>query len=88
MARPLTSTMFPAIQTKPREDDCDIEVIEPVKPPKVSTKRGHGNFISPRLVGALDRWQLNIRDAVYVLQVTAEALGHNLDELVINGTSI
>lgn len=36
----------------------------------------------------MDRCQLSTRDAVYVLQATAEALGHNIDELIINKTSI
>lgn len=51
-------------------------------------KRGTTDIITPKLVAALDRCQLSVRDTVYVLQATAEALGHNVDELIINKSSI
>ncbi|XP_029346464.1 uncharacterized protein LOC115034269 [Acyrthosiphon pisum] len=51
-------------------------------------KRGRTNFITPKLVAALDRCKLSVRDSVYVIQATAEALGNNVDSLVINKSSI
>jgi adenylate/nucleoside-diphosphate kinase len=51
-------------------------------------KRGRTNFISPKLVAALDRCKLSVRDLVYIIQATAEALGNNIDSLVINKSSI
>jgi adenylate/nucleoside-diphosphate kinase len=51
-------------------------------------KRGRTNFISPKLVAALDRCKLSVRDSVYIIQATAEALGNNTDNLVINKSSI
>lgn len=51
-------------------------------------KRGRTNFISPKLVAALDRCKLSVRDSVYIIQATAEALGINVDSLVINKSSI
>jgi len=47
-------------------------------------KRGRTNFISPKLVAALDRCKLSVRDSVYIIQATAEALCNNVDSLVIN----
>lgn len=55
---------------------------------EILVKRGSKHFITPKLVATLDRCQLSTRDAVYVLQATAEALGQNTDELVINKSSI
>jgi len=54
----------------------------------IGKKRGRKNFITPKLVAALDRCKLRIRESVFVIQATAEALGHDLNNLVINKTSI
>jgi len=72
-------------------DSSELEMnisleIEP--PPEKKKCRGKINFITPKLAGALDRCQLSIRDAVYVLQATLEALNFNVEEYVINQTSI
>lgn len=45
-------------------------------------------MITPKLVAALDRCQLSIRDSVYILQAVVEALGHSCDEFPINKSSI
>ena len=37
-------------------------------------KSGRKDFVSPKLVAALDRCQLSIRDSVYIFQATVEAL--------------
>ncbi|CAI6371164.1 unnamed protein product [Macrosiphum euphorbiae] len=64
-----------------------LELIElPTKKKKCRLKI---NFITPKLAGALDRCQLSIRDSVYVLQPTLEALNFNTDGyVIINQTSI
>lgn len=46
------------------------------------------NFITPKLVGALDRCQLSVRDSVFIIEATIEALGHNTDEFSISKSSI
>lgn len=53
-----------------------------------AAKRGRKDFITQKLVGTLDRCQLSIRDSVYILQATVEALGLNIDEYPINKSSI
>ena len=53
-----------------------------------SRKRGRKDFVSPKLVAALDRCQLSIRDSVYIIRATVEALGFSTDEHPINKSSI
>lgn len=52
------------------------------------TKRGRRDFISPKLVAALDRCQLSIRDSVYILQAVVEALDLSCEDFPINKSSI
>jgi len=53
---------------------------------KVLTVKSQGtiNFIMPKLAGTLNRCKLSVR----VLHVTLEALGCNIDDYVINQTSL
>lgn len=60
----------------------------PVAPQVTVVKRGRKDFISPKLVAALDRCQLSTRDSVYVLQATIEALDLNIDDYPVNKSSI
>lgn len=46
------------------------------------------NFITSKLVAALDRCQLSVRDSVFILQATIEALGYNTDEYPISKSTI
>lgn len=46
------------------------------------------NFITPKLVAALDRCQLSVRDSVFIIEATIEALGHNTDDFSISKSSI
>ncbi|GBM43851.1 hypothetical protein AVEN_256725-1 [Araneus ventricosus] len=41
------------------------------------------DFITPKLVAALDRCQLSIRDYVLILEATIDALGCNIVEFLI-----
>lgn len=51
-------------------------------------KRGRKNFINARLVAALDNAKVSDGMAVHILIAAAEALGHRVEELVINRSSI
>ena len=53
-----------------------------------SRKRGRKYFVSPKLVAALDRCQLSIRDSVYIIHATVGAVGFSTDEHPINKSSI
>jgi len=53
-----------------------------------SSKRGRKNLVTPKLVAALDRCQLSIRDSVYILNAVVEALGLSSDDFSINKSSI
>ncbi|GBN56357.1 hypothetical protein AVEN_267627-1 [Araneus ventricosus] len=46
------------------------------------------DFISPKLVAALDRCQLSRGDSVFVLEATIDALGCNIDAFPISKSSI
>lgn len=46
------------------------------------------NFMNSRLLGVLDRCKISDRWACHIVAAVAEALGHRLDELVINRTSL
>ncbi|GBM87709.1 hypothetical protein AVEN_57226-1 [Araneus ventricosus] len=41
------------------------------------------DFIPPKLVAALDRCRLGMRDSVFILEATVDALGCNIDEFPI-----
>ena len=53
-----------------------------------SRKKGRKDFVSPKLVAALDRCKLGIRGSVYIIQARVEALGFSTDEHPINKSSI
>lgn len=38
------------------------------------------NVITPKLVAALDRCQLSMRNSVFIIEATIETLGYNTDE--------
>lgn len=77
------------------EDDSDIEVEEindctSTSPYQQSStiKRATKHFITPKLVAVLDRCRVSARNSIFILQAAAEALGHNLENLIITKTSI
>ncbi|GBP39973.1 hypothetical protein EVAR_39201_1 [Eumeta japonica] len=52
---------------------------------KMSTSK---NFITPKLVAALDRCQLSMRNSVYIIEATMEALRLNTDDYPINTVTV
>lgn len=52
------------------------------------SKRGRQNFITARLCSALDKAKISDGAAVHILVAAAEALGHRVEELVINRSSL
>lgn len=46
------------------------------------------NFITPKLVAALNRCQLSMRNSVFIIEATIEALGQNIDEFPISKSSM
>jgi len=46
------------------------------------------NFLTEKLVVVLHRCQLSVRDAIFVIEVVAEVLVHDIDDFVINRSSI
>lgn len=66
------------------DDELELELVEERSP----IKRGTKQFINERLVQALDRCKISDRYAVHILYATAEALGHPVEELILNRSSI
>ncbi|GBL85250.1 hypothetical protein AVEN_183836-1 [Araneus ventricosus] len=56
-----------------------IESSEPGTSKSVMRK----DFITPMLVASLDRCELSMRDSVFILEATIDALGCNIDEFPI-----
>lgn len=69
------------------ENNSDF-ILASSKSPEAATKRGRKDIITPKLVAALDRCQLSVRDSVYILEATVEALGLSADNFPINKSSI
>lgn len=50
--------------------------------------RGTQDFITQKLAAALDRCKISDRNAMYILMTAAEALGHNIENLILNRSSL
>ncbi len=46
------------------------------------------DYITPKLVATLDSRQLRVRDSVFILEGTVDALGFNIEEFSISKSSI
>ena len=52
------------------------------------SSRGFEAFVSEKLAIVLDKCKISDRNAVHLLIATAEALGNNVNKLIINRSSI
>lgn len=70
------------INTKPIEkEDISTSTV-------LGKTRGRKSFITARLVAALDNAKVSSGMAVHIFIAAAEALGHRVEELVINRSTI
>lgn len=81
----------------PQEDsssDSEKNSSQEIFPIPIESTRPESNIsvrkslITPKLVAALDRCQISMRNSVYIVQATIEALGHNIDEFPISKSTI
>lgn len=70
------------------DESSEVLSTAPKPSSEATSKRGRKDFVTPKLVSSLDRCQLSIRDSVYILQATVEALGLNFEDFPINKSSI
>lgn len=49
-----------------------------------TSKRGRKSFLTPRVLGALDKWKIGADAAMHILTAVLEALGHSVDEYALN----
>lgn len=76
------------LENSDEEQISNSELSTQIPYPEKSFKRGTKSLITPKLVAALDRCQLSIRDSVYILHAVVEALALNSDDFPINKSSI
>ena len=69
-------------------DDVPESFNEPGPSDPKKQRRGKKEVITDKLVAVLDKCKISDRDAVPIIIATAEALHHNIDELIINRSSI
>lgn len=69
------------------DEDQDID-IGSTSTATSNVSRGHKHFITERVVSALDNAKVSDGKAVHLIIAVAEALGHRVEELVINRSSI
>lgn len=75
-------------RTSSHEDNSDSNRDEEEASSKPPIKRGRRNFITPRLVAALDKCKVSNGYAVHLLAAVADALGFKIGDLVINRATI
>lgn len=56
--------------------------------PPAKKLRGKNKIITPKLAAALDACKISDRYAVHIISAVAESLGHNIEEYVLNRTSL
>ncbi|GBN40114.1 hypothetical protein AVEN_241270-1 [Araneus ventricosus] len=49
---------------------------------------GRKRFLTPKIMVVLDRFHISQRSAVFILEIVAGSLGHNIDELAFNRNTI
>lgn len=77
------------------DDENDIEVVASTSTsvsnpnPCISgISRGKTIFFTPRLLSTLDKWKITDGAAVHILSATADALGYDIEDLILNRSSI
>lgn len=75
------------------ESECESEksaeqliIVTNLNNPKM--KRGKKSFIDDRMLACMDAGNMSNPFAVHFISATAKALGHNIEDLVINCTSL
>lgn len=71
----------------PEEEHPVSEEME-LASPEAKRRRGRREIMTPKLAAALDKCRISDRDAVHIIIAIAEALGHDVEDLVINRSSI
>ncbi|GBM63509.1 hypothetical protein AVEN_73789-1 [Araneus ventricosus] len=69
-------------------DSEDFPSLTESSEPGTSKSVMRKDFITPKLVAALDRCQLSMQDSVFILEAIIDVLGCNIDEFPISKSSI
>ncbi|GBN13427.1 hypothetical protein AVEN_38765-1 [Araneus ventricosus] len=83
-----TSQEYSSSNSSENIDPEDFPTLIESSEPGTSKSVMRKDFITPKLVAALDRCQLSMGDSVFVLEATIDALGCNIDKFPISKSSI
>lgn len=92
--RPRENTVLSTSSSDPqgmRTPDSDFEMQLPNRPrarEQPNRTSAKINFINSRVVAALDSYKIADRAAVHIIIAVAEALGHSIENLIINRSTI
>lgn len=68
-----------------QEIDHENDTIESSAAKRV---RGKIHFINDRMLACMDKCKMTTRDAIHFISATAIALGHHLEDLILNRTTL
>lgn len=80
-----TATLSDEDDTNDPDDPNDTLYTRKERSGKKSEKR---MIFTPRMLAALDRCQVTNRQAMHIISSVALALGHSLDEIILNRNSL
>lgn len=69
-------------------ESTDASICEDTPGSTQAETKGKINFINSRIVSALDKCKISDRSAMHVIVPIAEALGHNINDLIINRSTL
>ena len=88
-AVPSTSTTADSTDSASGPSSEDDDEFDPhATPSRLRKKRTNKNIVTPEVAASLDRVMLPDRSAMFVVSAVAQALGHDLNDVVVSQSSI
>lgn len=89
---PITAAEVKTIDSETEEDttnadDSDTDYAPVCKKMRLGRKKNTA-FFNEAICAALDRYKVSSRAAIHILIPTLQALGHNVDDYIINRTTL
>lgn len=72
----------PSVSQEPDDENMSMEKSNS------NNLRGKKHFIDDRMLACMDKCKISTRDAIHFISATAAALGHQIEELVLNRTTV
>lgn len=74
------------LQYSDANDHLDVNYYTEISQP--SRIRGKQKFFDDRMLACMDKCNISTRDAIHFISATVNALGHKVEDLVLNRTAI